>query len=169
MSLSLTKALETYAEKAAAMLAHIMGKALVEIQEEYVNIEEIHQQLSYMSSLIEEFGTLLHWRHDANSEHIEGNKLANKLANRGIVAINKPFLKNPKDQIKLTINILMAQLSRHIITHGPNINTTASSITNNSPNKAKIHYANIQEVTKSFIHNEGQKIPASGGVSIGGY
>lgn len=168
MSLSLTKALETYAEKAAAMLAHLAGKSLAEIEEAYVTPDQIFQQLSYIVSYIEECGEMLYSRHNANTEEVDGSSLGNKLADKGMIAKNRPFLSNPKDQIKLNLNILMAQLGRHIMIHGMNRNTTVASMANGKAGAAEVSYANLSDISKRFTSTDLQRGPAAGSVGIGG-
>jgi|GEM_PF-5866871 len=168
MSLSITKALETYAEKAAAMLAHLTGKSLAEIEAEFITPDQIFQQLGSVTSFIEECGEMLHWRHDASAEQTDGSSLDNKLSHRGMIAKSKSFLKNPKDQIKLNLNILMAQLGRHIMIHGMSEHTSVTSIANNKQDRSKVSYSNLDSISKRFTNSDLQRSNAASPVGIGG-
>lgn len=122
MSFSITRSLETYAEKAAAMLAHLAGKALSEIEEAYTTPDEIFQQLGSIIAYIEECGEVLYSKHQ-ESEEVLDDHLANKLTSKGVIKGKNIFLRNPKDLIKLNLNILFSRLGREIMISGPQIGT----------------------------------------------
>jgi hypothetical protein len=171
MSLSITRALETYAEKAAAMLAHLTGKSLMEIEDKCVTREEIFQQLGSITAYLEEVNQMLHWRHNASSEtNVEGDKLEDKLATHGIVEKKKPFLGSPKDQIKLNLNILLARLGRHIMIHGNN-NTNLTSINSGQyleTPKSKVVFNNLENITRRFTTHNLQKEYSHASITHGG-
>lgn len=151
MSFSITRSLETYAEKAAAMLAHLAGKALSEIEEAYTTPDEIFQQLGSIIAYIEECGELLYSKHQESEEVLDAH-LANKLTSKGIINGKNVFLKNPKDLIKLNLNILFSRLGREIMINGPKIGTkdmTTSFMPSTASTAPSVKYQEAVDLLKS--------------------
>lgn len=168
MSFSITRSLETYAEKAAAMLAHLAGKTLSEIEEACTTPEEIFQQLGSIIAYIEECGEILYSKHQESEELLDAH-LATKLINKGILKGKLAFLKNPKDLIKLNLNILFARLGREIMINGPQMSSkdmTTAFIPSTTVSSPSITYKEAIDLIKNN-HSVNQKnVPSTGGFSL---